>query len=151
MYESAEGAVISDPDGNTFLDIGGSYAATVLGHRPQEVVESVVGQIEKSWHVPSDFPTEARARFYELLAKVLPIELNRTLITMTGADACDAAVMLARSFKQSDDFVVFRGGYHGKGAVGMTLAGNAARKEASLGTSLKPHFLPFPLLLSMCF
>jgi len=144
VYDEARGAIVSDADGNTFLDMAGSYAAVVVGHNHPDVVDAVKKQLEKAWHVPSDFPTEARARYAEQLVEILPEGLNKVLFTLTGSDANDLAVMLARSYKDSSSIVSFWGGYHGRGAVGTTIGSSPAGQRNDPGTHLQPYMVPYP-------
>ena len=95
-----------------------------LGHRNPAVVKAVTTQLGKIWHA-LEIPTETRVRFLEKMHSVLPGVLRghaKIMTTVTGADACETAVSIARRVTGKSTIVAFEGSYHGvhQGAVSLT-------------------------------
>ena len=81
-----------DPDGNSFIDLAGSFAAsTIIGHSHPDVVAAVAAQIGVASHVSSAAVSEQRVGFEEDLIAIAPPGLDRVLLGISGADANDTA------------------------------------------------------------
>ena len=122
--DSARGATIKDVDGNLFIDWISGICVINLGHNNPFVTQAVKSQIDRIWHA-LEIPTEARIHFLEKLHSVLPGTLRghaKVLLTVTGGDACEAAISLAKRVTGRNTIVAFGGSYHGihQGIVSLT-------------------------------
>jgi 2,4-diaminobutyrate 4-transaminase len=122
--DSAKGSTIKDVDGNLFIDWVSGICVLNLGHNNPIITAAVKSQIEHIWHA-LEIPTEARIHFFEKLHSVLPGTLRgnaKVLTTVTGADACEAAISLAKHVTGRNTIVAFGGSYHGihQGIVNLT-------------------------------
>jgi 2,4-diaminobutyrate 4-transaminase len=120
----AKNATIKDLDGNLYIDWMSGICVLNLGHQNPEVKEAVMGQLGKIWHA-LEFPTEARIAFLEAVHSVLPRGLRgnaKILMTVTGGDAVEAAVSIAKRVTGRKTVVAFEGSYHGvhQGVVSLT-------------------------------
>ena len=144
--DSAKGATIRDVDGNLFVDWVGGICVLNVGYGNPVVAAAVRSQLERIWH-SLEIPTEARITFLEKMHSVLPGKLrshSRVLTTVTGADACEAAISLAKHVTGKRTIVAFEGAYHGihQGIVSLTSSRAYLR---SSGTMRQGVFrLPFP-------
>ena len=119
-----KGSTIMDMDGNVFIDWFGGVSVMNLGHGHPAVMEALKNQVDKITHI-TEVPTEARIRYLKTLNSVLPGKMkdhSKVLMTVTGADACEAAVSLARYNSKKPTIIAFSGSYHGiaGGIVGAT-------------------------------
>jgi 4-aminobutyrate aminotransferase-like enzyme len=126
--DSADNATIRDVDGNLYVDWVSGISVLNLGHRNPVVTQAVTSQLGKIWHT-LEIPTETRIRFLEKMHSVLPGSLRghaRIMTTVTGADACETAVSIARRVTGKKTIVAFEGAYHGvhQGAVSLTSSRN---------------------------
>jgi 4-aminobutyrate aminotransferase-like enzyme len=122
--DSAENATIRDVDGNLYIDWVSGICVLNLGHRNPVVTQAVTAQLGKVWHA-LEIPTETRIHFFERMHSVLPGGLKghaKIMTTVTGADACETAVSIARRVTGKRTIVAFEGSYHGvhQGAVSLT-------------------------------
>jgi 2,4-diaminobutyrate 4-transaminase len=122
--DSARGATIRDVDGNVFIDWVSGICVLNLGHNNPYVKAAVQSQIEKIWHA-LEIPTETRVNFLEKLHAILPGHLRgnaKILLTVTGGDACEAAISLAKHVTGKNTIIAFGGSYHGihQGIVSLT-------------------------------
>ncbi len=110
FYEKAEGARIWDVDGNEYLDFTLSQGPMILGHSHPAVLQAVrnaiaQGQLYAAQHV-------AELELAETLTRVIPCaELVR--FSLTGSEAVQAALRLARAYTGKQRFIKFEGHYHG--------------------------------------
>ncbi len=119
-----KGSTIVDLDGNVFIDWFAGVSVLNLGHAHPAVLQALRGQVEKMTHI-TEVPTEARINYLKTLNSVLPGKMkdnSKILMTVTGADACEAAVSLARYNSKKPTIIAFTGSYHGiaGGIVGAT-------------------------------
>jgi len=95
-----DGVWIEDADGRRYLDAmsGGSMAAT-LGHGRHDIIEAAKAQAETLAFVHNERLTNpAQERLAEELVGVAPEGFTRVRFTVSGADANEMAIQLARSY-----------------------------------------------------
>jgi 4-aminobutyrate aminotransferase-like enzyme len=122
--DSASGSTVRDVDGNLYIDWFSGVCVLNLGHNNPAVSQAVEQQMQKIWHT-MEIPTETRITFLEKIHKVLPGSLKghaKILFTVTGGDACEAAISLAKYVTKKKTIIAFSGSYHGihQGIVGAT-------------------------------
>ena len=87
--------------------------------------------------------SEARVAFEEALVAIAPAGLDRVLLGLSGSDANDTALKLARTLTGRHEVIAFSGGYFGRGSGVIGLNGKA-RMRAAAGRDADAHFLPYP-------
>lgn len=122
--ESGNNASIRDVDGNIYIDWVSGICVLNLGHQNPMVTEAVKAQMDKIWHA-LELPTQARIDFLEKVHSVLPPGLKdkaKVMMTVTGGDACEAAVSIAKRVTRKKTIIAFEGSYHGihQGIVSLT-------------------------------
>ncbi|MBA3818409.1 MAG: glutamate-1-semialdehyde 2,1-aminomutase [Deltaproteobacteria bacterium] len=122
-----DGAVITDVDGNRYLDLVGSWGPLILGHTHREIIDTIA----ESMMLGTTFgaPTEVEVRFAEKLRSVVPsMEMIRAV--SSGTESTMSALRLARGFTGRDKIIKADGGYHGHADCLLVAAGSGA---ATLG------------------
>ena len=143
VVETAVGSILTDPDGNRYVDLAGSFAAATIGHSHPAVVAAVRDQVGRASHVSSGSASEARVAFEEALVEIAPPGLDRVLLGLSGSDANDTAIKLARTLTGRHEVIAFSGGYLGRASGVIGLNGKSRFREAS-GIAPDAHFLPYP-------
>lgn len=143
VVEQALGSTLTDPDGNRFVDLAGSFAAATVGHAHPAVVAAVRDQVGRASHVSSASVSEPRVAFEEALVELAPAGLDRVLLGMSGSDANDTALKLARTLTGRHEVIAFSGGYFGR-ASGVIGLNGKARFRAQVDVEADAHFLPYP-------
>jgi 4-aminobutyrate aminotransferase-like enzyme len=143
VVDRASGATLIDPDGNVFIDLAGSFAAATIGHSHPAVADAVAAQIGRASHVSSAAASEQRVGFEEDLVSIAPRGLDRVLLGISGADANDTALKLARSKTGRREVLAFSGGYLGRAGGVVGISGKASFRTR-VGRDAEAHFLPFP-------
>lgn len=143
VVEEASGSIVVDPDGNRFVDLGASFAAATIGHSHPAVVAAIRDQATRVGHVSSASVSEPRVAFEEAVLAIAPTGLDRVLLGLSGSDANDTALKLARSATGRREVIAFSGGYFGRGSGVIGLNGKAAARKL-VARPADAHFLPYP-------
>ncbi len=127
-----EGAIVTDVDGNEYIDYVGSFGPLILGHAHP----AVVAAIREAAGLGTSFgaPTEAEAVLAELVVAAVP-SLEMVRFVNSGTEATMTALRLARAITGRDLILKFDGGYHGH-ADGLLVA--AGSGVATLGLPDSP-------------
>ncbi len=127
VWERADEATICDPYGNRWIDFSSGVLVANVGHTAPEVVAAVRDQLEQGLIYSYGFPSRARLRGAEALARWLPEGYKAFLLT-TGAESVENAIKLMRIEGRRrggpDKRVVvsFENAFHGR-TLGAQLAG----------------------------
>ncbi|MEV5829830.1 4-aminobutyrate--2-oxoglutarate transaminase [Spirillospora sp. NPDC052242] len=119
----ADGGVVVDADGNSFIDFGSGIAVTNVGNANPRVVERVKAQVERFTHTCFMVaPYEGYVAVCENLNRITPGDHEkRSILVNSGAEAVENAVKIARYATGRQAVVVFDHGYHGRTLLTMTL------------------------------
>ena len=111
--ESAHGSVVTDVDGNQFIDLAGGIGVLAVGHTPDRVVSALQEQAAKLIHMCAIVSTyEPFVEVAERLNRLAPGSFpKKTVLMNTGAEAVETAVHIARAHSKRQGIVVFEGGY----------------------------------------
>lgn len=117
------GAVLTDIDGNDYIDYVGSWGPLILGHTD----ERVVAAINKAAARGASFgaPTEQETRLAEIVVVRVP-SIERVRFVNSGTEATMSAVRVARGFTGRDRIIKFEGCYHGHADSLLVKAGSGA-------------------------
>lgn len=137
-----EGAFLWDVDGSRrLIDCHCNGGVFNLGHRNPEVLAALSGALETLDIGNHHLISGRRARLAELLARLVPGVLPFTVFGVSGGEAVDLAIKVARGYTGSTGIVSARGGYHGH--TGLALAAGDEKYRARFGPSA-PGFLQVP-------
>ena len=118
-----KGAVLTDIDGNSYIDYVGSWGPLILGHADDRVVVAIDKAAAKGCSFGA--PTEAETQLAEMIiARVPSIEMVR--FVNSGTEATMSAMRLARGFTGRDKVIKFEGCYHGHCDALLVKAGSGA-------------------------
>lgn len=141
--DRAEGCYIWDASGRKFLDCVGGYGAFSLGHRHPKVVEAVKKQLEKEALKSHFFMSTELADACELLAQVLPGEIDYTFLCNSGTEAVEGALKCARVHTGRPEFIGAVNGFHGKSFGSLSVSGREVYKEGFRPLLPETKHVPF--------
>jgi len=125
--EKAQGAWITDVDGNRLLDFSSGIGVVNVGHSPETVVKAAKNQLEKFIH--TSFNVVAYENYIavcEKLNSAMPgIFSKKSFLVNSGAEAVENAIKIARSFTGRQAVVCFQHAYHGRTYMAMSLTAKA--------------------------
>lgn len=134
----AEGALVQDVDGNTFIDLAGGIGCLNVGHRAEPVLAAIEEQTQKYLHTCfSVSPYEGYIRLAERLNQLTPGRFaKKTLLVNTGAEAVENAVKIARAYTRRPATICFEDAFHGRTLLALSLTSKVH--------PYKVGFEPFP-------
>jgi 4-aminobutyrate aminotransferase / (S)-3-amino-2-methylpropionate transaminase / 5-aminovalerate transaminase len=143
----AEGAVITDADGNRLIDFGGGIGVVNTGHRHPAVVDAVRKQLDRFAHVC--FPVSTYEPYIELAERLNRItpgnHPKRTFLVNSGAEAVENAIKVARHFTGRQAIVCFEHGFHGRTNLAMALTSKVMPYKKGFGPfAPEVYRIPFP-------
>ena len=143
VWDHAEGALVTDVDGNVFIDFTSGVLVTNIGHSHPDHVAAIQDQAGKLMN-SYDFVTPWRAKLAQKLVEITPPSLDRAFILTTGSEATEAAIKMARNATGRHEIIAFHGGFHGR-TFGAMAAGGKSGVKKGFGPAL-PGFIhsPFP-------
>ncbi len=129
-----DGRWVTDAEGNRYLDFFGGILVTMSGYKVPEVVEAIKAQADRMLHSSTLYLIESQIELAERIAELSGIPDARVFFTNSGTEANDAALMMATTYKKSNQVLAIRGSYHGKSHSAIAVTGQAAWS----GTSFSP-------------
>ncbi|AWN23713.1 glutamate-1-semialdehyde-2,1-aminomutase [Deinococcus irradiatisoli] len=129
---SANGATLTDADGQTYLDYIGSWGPMILGHNHPAVREAIVEAAQSGTSFGA--PSEREVLLAELVTRLTGTEKVR--FVSSGTEATMSALRLARGFTGHSSperkyTVKFRGNYHGHADALLVEAGSGLMTNAA--------------------
>jgi 4-aminobutyrate aminotransferase/(S)-3-amino-2-methylpropionate transaminase len=131
----ADGGIIQDVDGNSFIDLGSGIAVTSVGASDPAVVGAVKEAVEHFTHTCFMVtPYEGYVAVAEQLNRLTPGDHEkRTVLFNSGAEAVENAVKVARLATGRDAVVAFDHAYHGRTNLTMALTAKAMPYKTNFG------------------
>ncbi|MET4430980.1 glutamate-1-semialdehyde 2,1-aminomutase [Mycolicibacterium sp. 624] len=128
----ANGCLLTDADGNEYVDLVCSWGPALLGHAHPVVVEAVqrVAVDGLSFGAPTPAETELAT---EIIGRVAAVQKLR--LVNSGTEATMSAIRLARGFTGRAKIIKFSGCYHGHSDALLADAGSGV---ATLGLPSSP-------------
>jgi glutamate-1-semialdehyde 2,1-aminomutase len=127
FLESAEGAYLTDADGNRYIDYFGSWGPMILGHAFPPAVEAIERAARRSASFGAS--TAVEADLAERIVACYP-RLEKLRFVSSGTEATMSAIRLARAATGRKLIVKFEGCYHGHADGLLVKAGSGV---ATLG------------------
>jgi glutamate-1-semialdehyde 2,1-aminomutase len=119
----AKGAILTDLDGNSYVDYLGSWGPMILGHADDRVTAAITKALARG--TSFGLPTEHETRLAELVIGARR-GMERVRFVNSGTEATMSAIRLARGFTGRDAVVKCVGCYHGHVDALLVQAGSGA-------------------------
>jgi ornithine--oxo-acid transaminase len=107
VIAEAEGAWVTDVEGNRYLDFLSGYSALNFGHRHPALVEAARDQLDRLTLTSRAFHNDQYGAFCRELAELTQTEMVLTM--NTGAEAVESAIKVARKWAYEVKGVAFNG------------------------------------------
>jgi acetylornithine/N-succinyldiaminopimelate aminotransferase len=125
---SGSGAVVTDADGRSYLDLLGGIAVNILGHGHSAIIEAVTRQMGTLGHTSNLYAAEPGIALAEALAGLLGADTEtRVLFCNSGTEANEAAFKLSRLTGRTK-LVAAQGGFHGRTMGALALTGQPGKQ-----------------------
>ena len=129
---SGDGAVVTDVDGKTYLDLLGGIAVNVLGHRHPAIIEAVTHQMSTLGHTSNLYATEPALALAEELVALLGAgnesgTTARVFFCNSGTEANEVAFKLSRLTGRTK-LVAAHEAFHGRTMGSLALTGQPSKQ-----------------------
>ncbi|MDH4122731.1 MAG: aminotransferase class III-fold pyridoxal phosphate-dependent enzyme, partial [Thermoplasmata archaeon] len=124
VCESGKGVILSDIDGNEFIDFNCGLGVMSVGHGNQEIIDAVANQMKRLVHYSyTDFYFRYAVELAEKLNEITPGKFKKKVfLSGSGAESVEAFTKIARWHSKRPLFIAFTGAFHGRsmGAIAFT-------------------------------
>ncbi|THD67388.1 aspartate aminotransferase family protein [Robertkochia marina] len=126
------GAYITDISGKkTLINCHSNGGVFNLGHRNPEVIDAMIKATENFDIGNHHLISSQRAALGKKLAELMPGDLNYSVFGVSGGEAVDLALKLAKGYTKRNNIVSLKGGYHGH--TGLAMATGDAQYRTPFG------------------
>jgi glutamate-1-semialdehyde 2,1-aminomutase len=142
----AQGCMVFDEDGNSYIDYIGSWGPMILGHRHPSVIDAVSSVLKRGTSFGA--PTDLEIILAEMVVDAVP-SMEMVRMVNSGTEATMSAIRLARGFTGRDTIIKFDGCYHGHADALLVEAGSGVATLSIPGSpgvpkSFVSHTLSLP-------
>jgi len=138
IASKGDGAQLWDVDGKRYLDFVGGIGVLNTGHAHPALVEAIRAQAGEICH--ASFQVVGYEPYLQVAARLNNLigagEHYKSVLFTSGAEAVENAIKIARGHTNRPGVISFRGGFHGRTLLGVTLTG--------MSQPYKQNFGPFP-------
>ena len=127
-----EGRHVWDAEDNRYIDLFGGILTTMVGHAVEEVVDAIQQQAARMLHTSTLYLIEPMIALAEKIAGLSKISDARVFFANSGGEANDTALLLATSYRGSNQVLTLRGSYHGGSFSTMPLTNIASWRSSAL-------------------
>ncbi|WP_431041527.1 aspartate aminotransferase family protein [Streptomyces sp. P1-3] len=127
-----EGRHVWDADGKRYLDFFGGILTTMTAHALPEVTKAVAEQAGRIIHSSTLYLNRPMVELAERVARLSGIPDARVFFTTSGTEANDTALLLATTYRRSNQVLAMRNSYHGRSFSAVGVTGNRSWSPTSL-------------------
>ena len=125
IIERGKGIKIWDVDGKEYIDCIQGMSSMNLGHSDKRIADAMYDQYMNKLDFWFDFPTPERLKLAHRIADSTPGDFRkRVRFALSGSDANENAIRLARYYTKRQHIITFYGAYHGQNSATMGLTGS---------------------------
>ena len=127
-----DGRRVWDAEGNEYLDFFSGILTTMSGYNIPEINAAIQEQAAKIVHSSTLYLIESQIELAEKIAGLSGIPNAKVFFTNSGTEANDAALMVATTYRVSNQILAIRNSYHGRSFAAVGLTGNRSWSPTSL-------------------
>jgi acetylornithine/N-succinyldiaminopimelate aminotransferase len=124
---TGDGAVVTDADGKSYVDLLGGIAVNILGHRHPAVIDAVTRQLNTLGHTSNLYATEPGVALAEALVGLLGADA-KMFFCNSGTEANELAFKITRLTGRTK-LVAAQGAFHGRTMGSLALTGQPSKQE----------------------
>jgi acetylornithine/N-succinyldiaminopimelate aminotransferase len=140
---SGDGAVVTDVEGKSYIDLLGGIAVNILGHRHPAVIAAVTRQLNTLGHTSNLYATEPGIALAEALVGLLGADAQtRVFFCNSGTEANEVAFKMTRLTGRTK-LVAAHGAFHGRTMGSLALTGQPSKQEPFAPLPGDVTFVPY--------
>lgn len=131
VFIKGKGAVLTDIEGDEYLDCFSGVSVLNVGHVHPKVVAAVNEQMQQLTHVSTLYRTVPMPLLAKKLSEISPMDRGRakTFFCNSGTEANEHALTLARISTKKFELVGLQNGFYGRGGFTMGVTGLGAWRD----------------------
>jgi len=142
LFVRGEGATLEDASGKHYIDLFAGICTTITGYNHPKYVSTIQWQAERLVYTSSLYATIPYAVLVKRLAEIAPSGLSRSFIVNSGSEAIEAAIFMARKYKNNPYVVACQRAYHGRTTLARELS-SAGWRTVPEGHPSGVRFTPY--------
>ena len=146
--EKGLGAVVTDAQGQDYLDFYGGHAVISIGHQHPHWIERLTRQMKQLSFYSNSVHLPIQEEFARKLTNVAGKEEFRLFLCNSGAEANENAMKLASFHTGRSAALAFKGGFHGRTSLAVAVTDNVAI-QALINSTDFVHRLPINETLAL--
>jgi len=127
VVESGKGVILTDIDGNEYIDFNCGLGVMSIGHGNEQVIKAINDQAKRLMHYSyTDFYYRYSVELAEKLNEIAPGKFHKKVFfSGSGAESIEAFIKIAKYHRKKHMFLAFTGSFHGRsmGAVSFSSSG----------------------------
>ncbi|WP_209402281.1 aspartate aminotransferase family protein [Pseudozobellia sp. WGM2] len=139
---SAEGIVVTDENGETYLDFYGGHAVISIGHSHPHYVQRLKNQLDKIGFYSNSVKNPLQVELASKLGQLSGCEDYNLFLCNSGAEANENALKLASFHTGKSKVIAFTNSFHGRTSAAVAATDNP-KINAPINQQQKVTFLPF--------
>ena len=147
VADHAQGSELWDVEGRRYIDFVGGIGVLNVGHNHPRVMEAVRKQVDRVTHTSFQVVMyEPYLRLAQRLSELAPGDgPQKAIFFSTGAEAVENAVKIARAYTKRPAVISFRGGFHGRTLLALSLTGSVQPYKQNFGPyAAEVYQAPYP-------
>ena len=127
IFESGNGATLTDINGKEYIDFVAGIGVNCLGHNHPKLIKALTEQVKKQIHISNYYNSDKGLEFSEKLLKTTGFD--KVYFGNSGAEANEAAIKLARKHgfltggKNKKTIITLEKSFHGRTLATLTATG----------------------------
>ena len=130
--DHGDGSAIFTAKGDRYLDFFGGVLTTMIGHNHPKVTAAVQEQAAKVMHTSTLYLNEPMIELAERICRLSGIPDARVFFTASGSEANDTALLLATSYRKSNQVLAMRNSYHGRSFTTQAITSHSSWSSTSI-------------------
>ena len=130
--DHGQGSYVFTAGGDRYLDFFGGVLTTMIGHNHPKVTAAVQEQAAKVMHTSTLYLNEPMIELAERICRLSGIPDARVFFTASGSEANDTALLLATSYRKSNQVLAMRNSYHGRSFTTQAITSHSSWSSTSI-------------------
>lgn len=120
VFVKGEMQYLYDDKGKKYLDFFAGVSVMNCGHSNPEILNKVIDQMSSLQHLTNVYLTSPVVELAKKLSEVLPGDLHNSFFCMSGSEANEGAMLLARIYTGKRKFIALNNSLHGRTYLTMS-------------------------------
>lgn len=120
VFVKGEMQYLYDDKGKKYLDFFAGVSVMNCGHSNPDILNKVICQMSSLQHLTNVYLTSPVVELAKKLSEVLPGDLHNSFFCMSGSEANEGAMLLARIYTGKRKFIALNNSLHGRTYLTMS-------------------------------